>query len=34
MIAHGLPSLVSDAMLDVIHKGVSITPRAARRRIH
>jgi transposase len=26
--------LVSDAMFDVIHKGVAITPRAARRRVH
>ena len=26
--------LVSDAIFDVIHKGVAITPRASRRRIH
>jgi transposase len=26
--------LVSDAMFDVIHKGVAVTPRVARRRIH
>jgi transposase len=26
--------LVSDAIFDVIHKGVAITPRAARRRVH
>ena len=26
--------LVSDATFDVIHKGVAITPRASRRRIH
>jgi len=26
--------LVSDAIFDVIHKGVAITPRATRRRIH
>lgn len=26
--------LVSDAMFEVIHKGVAITPRASRRRIH
>jgi transposase len=26
--------LVSDAIFEVIHKGVAITPRAARRRIH
>lgn len=26
--------LVSDAIFDVIHKGIAITPRASRRRIH
>jgi transposase len=26
--------LVSDAIFDVIHKGVAVTPRASRRRIH
>lgn len=26
--------LVSDAIFEVIHKGVAVTPRAARRRIH
>ena len=26
--------LVSDAIFDVIHKGVAITPRASRRQIH
>ena len=26
--------LVSDAIFEVIHKGVAITPRAARRRVH
>lgn len=26
--------LVSDAIFDVIHKGVAVTPRATRRRIH
>jgi transposase len=26
--------LVSDAIFEVIHKGVAITPRAARRRLH
>src|SRR5438128_12554082 len=26
--------LVSDAIFEVIHKGVALTPRAARRRIH
>ena len=25
---------ISDAMFDVIHKGVALTPRAARRRLH
>jgi hypothetical protein len=26
--------LVSDAIFDVIHKGIAITPRASRRRLH